>query len=104
MECDGAPLSWLYAPLLSKQIKKSYDSSRTLSGSNFEKAWKLAQISQCKHAYVYAMGQELWLSYIMAIKYTEHSVQIIESNKFIEKCKKHNIKSERLYAKKEWLF
>lgn len=103
MECDGAPLTWLYGPLLSRQIKKSYDNSRTLSGSNFHRAWTLAKQSQCKHAYVYAMGQEPWLGYIMALEYTDDSIQITESNKFIKVCLENNILSERLYGKKEWI-
>jgi hypothetical protein len=102
MECDGAPLTWLYGPLLSNEIEKDHDNSRTLSGSNFEKAWLLARQSQCKQAYVYAMGQEPWLNYIMALKYTKDSIQIIESDKFIETCNNNNIASERLFGKKEW--
>lgn len=104
MECDGAPLSWLYGPLLSSPLKKSFDTSRTLSGSNFEKAWNLVESAKCEHAYIYAMGQEPWLSYIMAIIYLENSIQIIESDNLIKKCKENNIFSERLFGKKEWIF
>ena len=43
MECDGAPLTWLYGPLLSTPLKRTHDRNRTLSGSNFEKAWKIAK-------------------------------------------------------------
>lgn len=103
MECDGAPLTWLYGPLLSNEMDKEHDNSRTLSGSNFEKAWLLAKQSQCKHAYVYAMGQEPWLNYIMALKYTKDSIQITESDKFIEACNENNIVTERLFGKKEWI-
>lgn len=59
-------------------------------------------MSRCKEAYVYAMGQEPWLRYIMALEYHEDSIQIKESNKFVENCLKNNINSERLYIKKEW--
>jgi len=102
MECDGAPLTWLYGPLLSNPIKRNHDRNRTLSGSNFEKAWKIAEQSNCKQAYVYAMGQEPWLNYVMALKYDENSPQIVESNKFIQACKEKGIESERLFGKKEW--
>lgn len=103
MECDGAPLSWLYGPFLSTALKRSHDRNRTLSGSNFEKAWKIAEKSNCKQAYVYAMGQEPWLNYLMALKYAEDSVQILESNKFVQACKEKGIESERLFGKKEWI-
>lgn len=103
MECDGAPLSWLYAPYMPMQLKKAYDDERTLSGSNFEKAWSIVEKSQCKQAYVYAMGMEPWLHYIMALQYTPESIQIIESDKFVDACRKRGIVSERLFMKKEWM-
>ena len=103
MECDGAPLTWIYGPLLSNPLKRTYDKNRTLSGSNFEKAWAIAEKSNCKKAYVYAMGQEPWLNYLMALKYREDSPQIIESNKFIQACREKGIESERLFGKKEWV-
>lgn len=103
MECDGAPLTWLYGPLLSTPLKRAYDRNRTLSGSNYEKAWKIVEKSNCKAAYVYAMGQEPWLNYVMALKYSPNSPQIIESDKFIQTCKDKGIESERLFGKKEWV-
>jgi L-ascorbate metabolism protein UlaG (beta-lactamase superfamily) len=103
MECDGAPLTWLYGPLLSSPISRAFDHSRTLSGSNFSKAWPIVEKLKCKHAYIYAMGQEPWLSYVMALNYSPESIQITESNKFIEACKANRIKSERLYGRKEWI-
>ena len=103
MECDGAPLTCLYGPLLTKSLKRSYDNNRTLSGSNFEKAWSIAEKSNCKEAYVYAMGQEPWLSYITSLEYTPESLQIIESNRFIEACTTKGIKAERPFGRKEWV-
>jgi len=103
MECDGAPLTWLYGPLLSASLKRTYDRNRTLSGSNFEKAWKIVEKSNCKAAYVYAMGQEPWLNYVMALKYSPDSPQIVESDKFIQVCKDNGIESERLFGRKEWV-
>lgn len=102
MECDGAPLTWLYGPLLTNPLKRTYDKNRTLSGSNFDKAWKIAERSKCKQAYVYAMGQEPWLSYIMGLKYSEDSPQILESDKFVQMCNEKSIEAERLFGRKEW--
>ncbi len=103
MECDGAPLTWLYGPLLTTFLKRSYDQERTLSGSDFQKAWPIVDKSQCKNAYVYAMGQEPWLGHIMALQYTKDSPQIIESDKFIRHCLHKGINSERLFGRKEWI-
>jgi L-ascorbate metabolism protein UlaG (beta-lactamase superfamily) len=103
MECDGAPLTWLYGPLLVNSIKRTHDTSRTLSGSNFKKAWAVIQESRCTEAYVYAMGQEPWLNYIMALEYSPDSIQITESDLFVKTCHDSGIKSERLFGKREWV-
>ena len=34
MECDGAPMTWLYGPLLMKPLDRKMDQSRRLSGSD----------------------------------------------------------------------
>ncbi len=103
MECDGAPLTWLYGPLLTHPLKRTYDRNRTLSGSNFDKAWTIAEKSKCKKAYVYAMGQEPWLNYVMALKYSDNSPQILESDKFIQACRDNGIESQRLFGRQEWI-
>lgn len=103
MECDGAPLTWLYGPFLTLPLKRTFDNARTLSGSNFEKAWAVVKESQCKETYIYAMGQEPWLNYIMALQYNPESIQITESNRLVKACQESNIIAERLYGKKEMI-
>jgi len=103
MECEGAPLTWTYGPLLSNPISRVNDQSRTLSGSNFDKAWSIVNKLKCKSAYVYAMGQEPWLNHVMALNYTPESIQMLESEKFIATCLEYGIESERLFGKKEWI-
>lgn len=103
MECDGAPLTWLYGPLLTQPIDRGMDQSRRLAGSDCAQAMSIIDQFSCKEVYVYAMGQEPWLNYIMSIKYTAESRPIVESNKLIEICKQRNIVAERLYGEKEIL-
>jgi len=103
MECDGAPLSWLYGPLLTQRVERSMDESRRLAGSNFEQAMSIVDLFQCREVYVYAMGQEPWLNYIMSIKYTAESRPIVESNRLIEACHEQDIIAERLFGEKEIL-
>jgi L-ascorbate metabolism protein UlaG (beta-lactamase superfamily) len=103
MECDGAPLTWLYGPLLTSPVERAADESRRLSGSNYEQGMQIINCFNCKEAYVYAMGQEPWLNYIMSIKYTEQSRPIIESNRLIETCRNQGIVAERLFGEKEIL-
>lgn len=103
MECDGAPLSWLYGPLLTQKLDRAMDQSRRLAGSSFEQAMQIVDCFHCREAYVYAMGQEPWLNYVMSIKYTEQSRPITESNQLIQACQARGIVAERLYGEKEIL-
>jgi L-ascorbate metabolism protein UlaG (beta-lactamase superfamily) len=103
MECDGAPLSWLYGPLLTQRLERSMDESRRLSGSNFEQGKHLVDCFHCKEVYVYAMGQEPWLNYIMSIKYTDQSRPIVESDRLIQYCHESGLIAERLFGEKEIL-
>jgi L-ascorbate metabolism protein UlaG (beta-lactamase superfamily) len=103
MECDGAPLSWLYGPLLTRKIERAIDESRRLAGSNFEQAIDIVRRFNCKATYVYAMGQEPWLGHIMSLKYTDQSRPIVESNRLIQECTVLGIVAERLFGEKEIL-
>ena len=103
MECDGAPMSWIYGPLLTQKLERQKDHSRRLSGSNYERALAMVEQFRCKEVYVYALGQEPWLNYVMSIKYTEKSNPIIHSNRLMETCRTRGITAERLFGEKEIL-
>lgn len=104
MECDGAPLTWLYGPLLTEDLAREKDQSRRLSGSDFSKGMPLIDIFEPKEVYVYAMGQEPWLEFISSIKYTDESNPIVQSNRLIEECHKRSIVAERLFGEKELFY
>ena len=104
MECDGAPLSWLYGPLLSENLARDKDNSRRLSGSNFEKGMHLINIFHPREVYVYAMGQEPWLEFISSIRYTDESNPIVQSNMLVDSCKQRGIIGERLFGEKELFY
>jgi L-ascorbate metabolism protein UlaG (beta-lactamase superfamily) len=104
MECDGAPLSWLYGPLLTEELTRDKDQSRRLSGSNYEKGMHLVNIFNPKEIYVYAMGQEPWLEFISTIKYSDESNPIVQSNMLVEECQSRGIIAQRLYGEKELLY
>jgi L-ascorbate metabolism protein UlaG (beta-lactamase superfamily) len=104
MECDGAPLSWLYGPLLTKRLGRDQDGSRRLAGSDCARGMTLVDIFNPKEMYVYAMGQEPWLEFISSIKYTDESNPIVQSNKLVNLCHEKGIVAERLYGEKELLY
>jgi L-ascorbate metabolism protein UlaG (beta-lactamase superfamily) len=103
MECDGAPVSWIYGPLLTQRLERAKDQSRRLAGSNYERAMAIVNELNCKEVYVYAMGQEPWLNYVMSIKYTDKSNPIIQSDRLIEACRSCGIVAERLFGEREIL-
>jgi L-ascorbate metabolism protein UlaG (beta-lactamase superfamily) len=101
MECDGAPLTWMYGPLLSDSVPRKIDRSRKLNGSNYEQAIDIVDRSRPKQVYIYAMGLEPWLTYLTSLHYADDALPMVESNKLIETCLKRGIEAERLYCQKE---
>ncbi|HEU4655548.1 MAG TPA: MBL fold metallo-hydrolase [Steroidobacteraceae bacterium] len=102
MECHGAPLTWLYGPLLTKRISRKDDESRRLSGADCERAWGILQEIRAPRCYVYAMGQEPWLRFIMGLEYTEDSIQLVEAKKFVARCQESGIEAKLLYVTHEF--
>ncbi len=104
MECDGAPLSWLYGPLMKNKLTREQDQSRRLSGSDCEKGMALVNVFQPREVYVYAMGMEPWVEFITSVKYTDASNPIVQSNQLLRFCEGRGITAERLYGEKELLY
>ena len=103
MECDGAPVSWVYGPIFTKKPERADDRSRRGRGSNFDEAMNLVSLFDCREVYVYAMGEEPWLQYVLDVHYTPESNPIVQSNELVATCSERNIRSERLFGRKEWL-
>ncbi|MEM6252550.1 MAG: thioester reductase domain-containing protein [Cyanobacteria bacterium P01_D01_bin.156] len=101
MECDGAPFTWAYGPLLPQPTPHKQAQTRRLDGSNAERALTLVNQLNPQQVYVYAMGQEPWLTYITSINYTPDSTPIIESNQLVKHCQQQNRTSERMLGRKE---
>ena len=104
MECHGAPLTWLYGPLLTRPLSRLDDESRRLSASGCERALAIIRQLRCDQVYVYAMGQEPWLRYLMGLEYREDSIQLQESALLVTRCQAEGIISERLYGSQDLLF
>jgi L-ascorbate metabolism protein UlaG (beta-lactamase superfamily) len=104
MECFGAPLTWLYGPLLTKPISRRNDESRRLSASNCERAWRLMKDLGCPKAFIYAMGQEPWLRYLMGLEYKPDSIQLTQAKNFVQRCVEAGIEVEHLNIVRELVF
>ncbi len=102
MECDGAPLTWLYQGLLTRPVSKKMSDSRKLSGSNAAQAADIMTELGAGEAYVYAMGEESWQGHVMATTYTEDTYQIKQIEEFLSWCADRGIPAEHLLNKREW--
>lgn len=98
MECHGAPLTWLYEPYLHNAVSRERSDSRRLSASNCSQAWAVVEELKTRRAFVYAMGQEPWLKYMLGLQYEADSIQLREASEFIERCRNVGIEATRLYG------
>lgn len=104
MECCGAPVSWLYGPLLSKPLSRQNDQSRRFSGSDSEKAKVALKDLGSERVFVYAMGQEPWMRHLMGLAYTPESPQLVQVNDFLQHCSASGISAKNLKGCYEELF
>lgn len=101
MECDGAPFTWAYAPLLLGTIPHRQAQARRLDGSNAERAQALIDRLNPAQVCVYAMGQEPWLTYITSIDYAPDDTPMVESNQLVEHCRAQGRLCDRPFGKKQ---
>jgi L-ascorbate metabolism protein UlaG (beta-lactamase superfamily) len=102
MECDGAPLTWLYQGLLTQPISRKMSDSRKLSGSNAAQAADIMTELGSSEAYIYAMGEESWEGHIMATSYNPNSYQLKQIEEFLGWCAEAGIHAEHLLNEREW--
>ncbi|MEM9174224.1 MAG: thioester reductase domain-containing protein [Myxococcota bacterium] len=102
MECDGAPFTWSYGPLLPAPVPPRLAKSRRLDGSDAERALRIVDALEPGAVYVYAMGGEPWLTFITSIAYTPTSRPIVESDRFVEACRARGLDSARLLGRRDF--
>jgi L-ascorbate metabolism protein UlaG (beta-lactamase superfamily) len=101
MECDGAPMSWLYGPLLTHPLSRKHDQSRRFDGSTYDKAIAIVERLRPRQVYVYAMGREPWCTFLTSIQYTEQSRPIVHANRLVDDCRGRGLTAELLFGHKE---
>jgi L-ascorbate metabolism protein UlaG (beta-lactamase superfamily) len=102
MECDGAPLTWLYQGLLTRPVTKEMSDSRKLSGSDAKQAAAIMTELGADEAYIYAMGEETWQGHVMATTYNDDTYQIKQIEEFLDWCSAKGITADHLLNKREW--
>jgi len=96
LECEGAPLSWIYGHLLTSPITRANDQSRRLAACNAQQANQIVEALKCKRVFVYAMGLEPWLKFIMGAEFEIDSPQMVESDKLVKACRERGVMADRL--------
>ncbi len=92
MECIGAPLSWVYGPLLPVQPQHSHNMTRRSNGSDAKAALALLDTVGAERLCVYAIGREPWLKYFMALTPEDDDPYIRESNRVLETVRARGFK------------
>lgn len=100
MECNGAPVSWIYGPYFPNQLQRDKDLSRSIAGSDYSRAIDIVNRFNIKEAYVYAMGMEPWVKFLSANIYTPECDAIVQSNKLLTECSEKGLVTERLFGEK----
>jgi hypothetical protein len=62
---------------------------------------RIVEQFRCARVYVYAMGQEPWLRYVMGLEYAPDSIQLQESAKLVNHCRSEGMVAERLYGSQD---
>jgi L-ascorbate metabolism protein UlaG (beta-lactamase superfamily) len=102
MECIGAPLSWVYGPLLPKLPDYKQCQSRRSKGSDAKGAMNLLEVVKSHRVYVYAIGREPWLQYFMALEPEDNDAYMQEINQLLTACKSKGFTdAKRLYGRDE---
>jgi L-ascorbate metabolism protein UlaG (beta-lactamase superfamily) len=103
LECEGAPLSWLYGALLTSPLDRKKDEERRTGGSSSAAAFDIAARVGASAVFVYALGQEPWLTHIFPRRYGPSSLPFVESERLITTCRANGLACERLFGHKEVL-
>jgi L-ascorbate metabolism protein UlaG (beta-lactamase superfamily) len=96
LECVGAPLTWLYGPLLEAAPTREHDLARRLRGSDATMADRLARQTGARRAYGYAMGIESWLRHFTGSENGPESEQQRQAAAFIQLCANRGVPAQLL--------
>ncbi len=83
MECVGAPLTWTSGSILPRQPRHSISQSRRYKGCDSNRGLNLLEAVGAERLYIYAMGLEPWLEFLLGLAYTPDATQIKEAHRFL---------------------
>ncbi|WP_180357099.1 MBL fold metallo-hydrolase [Streptomyces sp. TLI_146] len=101
LECVGAPLKWLYGPLLDEPLSRQHNAERRLKGSDAAMADRLAGQLGAEHVYAYAMGLEPWLKHLTGSEYEADAEPVQQAALLAELAARRGVTAELLYRQAE---
>jgi L-ascorbate metabolism protein UlaG (beta-lactamase superfamily) len=102
MECVGAPLSWSCGPFLPFKPDFSHEQSRRYKGCDSTRAMSIIEAIGAKEIYLYAMGLEPWLEYLLGLALTEEAEQMKQAGWLLSSAnQKGLIHGQLLFGKHE---
>lgn len=101
LECLGAPMSWLYGPLMDKPVTRQQDIDRSLKGSDAASADRLARQLGARQVFVYALGIEPWLKHLTGSWLDPDDERQRQTRLLTEICADRGVRSELIYITDE---
>ena len=99
LECEGAPLTWMYAPLFPVPVARKLSLARRLNGADAEEALEIISSLGAQRIFVYALGEEPWLQHVMTTNYNEESYQLVQAAVLAERCAEAGVEYRHLFGK-----
>ncbi len=102
-ESTGAPMHWAYGALFPKKLDTAISHSRRSYGPDAQAAIEHVESFGCSRVFLYAMGIERWLNYLMALQDGHSQKTKSEIDKAIAYCNDRGIPVEVLNGSREVL-
>jgi L-ascorbate metabolism protein UlaG (beta-lactamase superfamily) len=99
LECEGAPLGWMYGPLFPGPVARKLSLARRLNGADAAEAMHIVSALGARRLFVYALGEEPWLQHVMATNYTPESYQLVQAATLARSCAEKDVEYHHLFGK-----
>src|SRR6266404_3542428 len=104
MECVGAPLTWSCGPFLPVRPARHHEQSRRYKGCDSTRAQALLDTLGSERLYIYAMGLEPWLEYLLGLALTEDAPQVTEARSLLHRVREMGYTDEKLLFGRDEIF
>ena len=99
LECEGAPLTWMYGPLFPGPVARKLSLARRLNGADAAEALEIVATLGARRIFVYALGEEPWLQHVMATNYSPESYQLVQAELLAQRCAELEVECRHLLGK-----